>query len=171
MEDEVTERPSALCEERREEYDGASREDAFTDVLPVALYASRPINERDFVLSGSIEEMDNHLNFYLAVNCDVDELFGTHVETDANDDYLNVYANYDLDTGEVADTLEIILCRGDGVDVPMRYRLSDDERAMLLTKMRDYCQQCGTPLSEWREEYLAEQKTEAGPSAVMEQTM
>ena len=139
--------------------------------VPVTLEASRPLNERDLIPEGNIEEMDNLLNFYLAVNCNVDDLFGTHVETADNDDYLNVYANYDMDAGEVAGYLDITLCRGDGVDIPMRYRLSDDERAMLLTKMRDYCQLCGTPLDKWREEYLAEQQAEAGPSAVMEQTM
>ena len=129
--------------------------------VPVTLEASRPLNERDFFPDASIEEMDNHLNFYLAINCDVDALFGTHVDTADNDDYLNVYANYNLDTGEVEDRLEITLCRGDGVDVPMECLLSDDERAMLLAQMRDYCQRCGTPLDKWREKYLAEQEAEA----------
>ena len=129
--------------------------------VPVTLEASRPINERDFFPDASIEEMDNHLNFYLVINCDVDALFGTHVDTADNDDYLNVYANYNLDTGEVEDRLEITLCRGDGVDVPMECLLSDDERAMLLTQMRDYCQRCGTPLDKWREKYLAEREAEA----------
>ena len=129
--------------------------------VPVTLEASRPLNERDFFPDASIEEMDNHLNFYLAINCDVDALFGTHVDTADNDDYLNVYANYNLDTGEVEDHLEIILCRGDGVDVPMECLLSGDERAMLLAQMRDYCQRCGTPLDKWREKYLAEREAEA----------
>ena len=129
--------------------------------VPVTLETSRPLNERDFFPDASIEEMDNHLNFYLAINCDVDALFGTHVDTADNDDYLNVYANYNLDTGEVEDHLEIILCRGDGVDVPMECLLSGDERAMLLAQMRDYCQRCGTPLDKWREKYLAEREAEA----------
>ena len=129
--------------------------------LEVELCAARPLVQSDFEPDGSIEEMDNHLNFYLAVNCNVDDLFGTNIEAVDNDDYLNVYANYDLDAGEVVGYLDITLCRGDGVDVPMRCRLSDDERAMLLTKMRDYCQQCGSPLDEWRAEYLAEREAEA----------
>lgn len=129
--------------------------------VPVTLETSRPLNERDFFPDASIEEMDNHLNFYLVINCDVDALFGTHVDTADNDDYLNVYANYNLDTGEVEDHLEIILCRGDGVDVPMECLLSGDERAMLLAQMRDYCQRCGTPLDKWREKYLAEREAEA----------
>lgn len=137
----------------------------------VELYASRPITESDFIPGDDIEEMDNLLNFYLHVNCDVDELFGTHVGTDANNSYLNVYANYNMDTGRVTNYLDITLCRGDGVDIPMRYRLSDDERSMRLTKMRDYCQHCGTPLDEWRERYLAEQKADAGPAMGIGQTM
>lgn len=150
---------SVPYEERQKIFDRVLQEDAFTAALPVTLYASRPINERDFFPDDSIEEMDNHLNFYLGTNCDVDALFGTHF--DRSDSWLNVYANYDLDTGEVVGVLELTLCRYDGVDIPMRYRLSDDERAMLLTKMRDYCQQCGTPLDEWRAEYLAEREAEA----------
>ena len=133
--------------------------------VPVTLETSRPLNERDFFPDASIEEMDNHLNFYLVINCDVDALFGTHVDTADNDDYLNVYANYNLDTGEVEDRLEITLCRGDGVDVPMECLLSGDERAMLLAQMRDYCQRCGTPLDKWREKYLAEREDEAASTA------
>ena len=152
---------SAPYEERQEKFDQALQEGAFTAALPVTLYASRPINERDFFPNDSIEEMDNHLNFYLGINCDVDALFGTHFDKNDSDSWLNVYADYDLDADEVVGILELTLCRYDGVDIPMRYRLSDDERAMLLTKMRDYCQQCGTPLDEWRAEYLAEREAEA----------
>ena len=129
--------------------------------VPVTLKASRPLNERDFFPDASIEEMDNLLNFYLAINCDVDALFGTHFDKNDSDSWLNVYADYNLDAGEVVGVLELTLCRYDGVDIPMRYLLSDDERATLLAQMRDYCQQCGTPLDEWRAEYLAEREAEA----------
>ena len=39
------------------------------------------------------------------------------------------------------DSKEITLCRGDGADVQMVYKLDGNERASLLEKMRDYCQQ------------------------------
>ena len=152
---------SAPYEARQEKFDRALQEGAFTAALPVTLYASRPINESDFFPDDSIEEMDNLLNFYLAINCDVDALFGTHFDKNDSDSWLNVYADYDLDADEVVGVLELTLCRYDGVDIPMRCRLSDSERTMLLTKMRDYCQQCGTPLDEWRAEYLAEREAEA----------
>ena len=152
---------SAPYEERQEKFDRALQEGAFTAALPVTLYASRPINESDFFPDDSIEEMDNLLNFYLAINCDVDALFGTHFDKNESDSWLNVYADYDLDAGEVIGVLELTLCRYDGVDIPMRYLLSDDERATLLAQMRDYCRQCGTPLDEWRAEYLAEREAEA----------
>ncbi len=128
----------------------------------VELRASRPITGTDFLPTESIEQMGSLLNFYLAVNCDPDTLFGLRVATDDNDDYINVYVNYDMGTGEVVDRLDITLCRGGGSNVPMEYRLTDDERSMLLTKMRDYCQRCGTPLDVWRERYLEELKADAG---------
>ena len=39
------------------------------------------------------------------------------------------------------DELEITLCRGDGANVQLTYKLDGNERAALLEKMRDYCQQ------------------------------
>ena len=40
-------------------------------------------------------EHDEKLNFYVQAEFDVDTVFGTHVLTDENDDWLNIYANYD----------------------------------------------------------------------------
>lgn len=156
--------------ERRRNFDRTLR-DAPSSTAPVTLYASRPINGEDFIPDDSIEAIDNLLNFYLAINCDVDELFGTHFDQHDSDSWLNVYADYNMDTGQVEDYLDITLCRYDGVDIPMRYRLSDSEKDMLLAKMSDYCKMRGSTLSEWREWYLGEQEAEAGPSAVTEQTM
>ncbi len=156
-------------QERQERFDRALREEPFSILLPVTLTATRPLTEEDFIPEDSIEEMDDHLNFYLAINCDVDALFGTHF--DQCDSWLNVYANYDLGSGEMDDYLEMTLCRYDDVDVPLRYRLTYDEQELLLAKVRDYCQHCGTPLEEWRGEYLAEHSQNAAPSATMEQSM
>ena len=41
----------------------------------------------------------------------MDEVFGTHVVTDDNSDWLNVYANYSLADRQVCDTLDLILHR------------------------------------------------------------
>lgn len=101
-------------------------------------------------------------------------MFGTHVCTTQNDDYVNVYADYDMQRSEVSDTLTVILHRGDGSDVEYAYPLTAEERTMLLSKMEAYCQQRdGMTLSEYRDQYLAEQRQERGvaPSMTMEQTI
>ena len=84
---------------------------------------------------------DNLLEFYMEVVFDADKVFGTHVCTGDKDDYVNVYANYDMDARRVCDTLEVYLVRGDGSEQDYKYRLSDEERALLLSKMEEYCQQ------------------------------
>ena len=62
-----------------------------------------------------------------------DAVFGTYVCTTENDDYLNDYAKYDLETGQVHDTLTVILVQNDG-DTEYRNRLSDAEQAAMLTE-------------------------------------
>ena len=75
-----------------------------------------------------------------------------------NDDYLNVYAGYDLETGQVRDTLTVILIQNDN-EMEYRYRLSDAERAAMLPKMDSCCQrQLGMTLEQCRERYLAEEE-------------
>ena len=46
------------------------------------------------VFGDEIIEHDEKLNFYVQAEFDVDAVFGTHVLTDENDDWLNIYANY-----------------------------------------------------------------------------
>ena len=87
----------------------------------------------------------------MPVTFDPDEVFGTGVTTDANDDYLNIYANFDLDAGEVCDALEVILCRSDGEEIAFRYPLTEEERTALTTKMDAYClEQVGQGLEKYR---------------------
>lgn len=105
-----------------------------------------------------ISEIDGRLNFYMETNFDVDAVFGTHVCTDENDDWLNVYANYDLELGCVCDTLEVYLVRDDGTEQDYKYQLSDEEQAFLMPRMEEYCkQQFGCGLDELRNQYLSEQ--------------
>ena len=74
-----------------------------------------------------------------------------------NDDYLNVYADFDLDTGEVCDALTVIYICGDGAEEAYRYPLTGEERAVLRTRMDGYCmEQTGMGLEEHRSQYLAE---------------
>jgi len=120
--------------------------------LPGPVQIMRRLRPEDVSFSEEIAEMDGKLDFYMESFDGVDEVFGTYVCTDKNDDYVNVYADYDLERGEVADSLTVILHRGDGTDVDYAYPLSPEERAMLLPKMEAYCQQqSGMSLADYRE--------------------
>lgn len=78
-------------------------------------------------------------------------------DTDANDDYLNVYADFDLDVGEVCDALTVIQVCGDGSEETYRYPLTEEDRSILRAKMNDYCmEQTGLSLDDYRAQYLDE---------------
>ena len=100
----------------------------------------------------------------MPITFDPDAVFGTNVATDANDDYLNVYADFDLDTGEVCDALTVIQVCGDGSDKTYRYPLTNEERSALRSKMNDYCmEKAGMSLDDYRAQYL-EEDLQSAPS-------
>ena len=107
-----------------------------------------------------ISEINGLLNFYMETNFDVDAVFGTHVCTRGNDDTLNVYANYDIATGQVCDELEVDLHRAGGREEAVEYRLNAVEKAILLRKMDAYCQeQTGQTLADYSVWLMAEDMT------------
>ena len=81
------------------------------------------------------------LNFYVQADFDVDAAFGTFVCTDENDDWLNIYANYDIAQDKPCDTLELDLCKGDGTEEDWSYHLNAAEQEVLARKMEAFCQQ------------------------------
>ena len=88
----------------------------------------------------------------------MDAVFGTHVCTGENDDTLNVYANYDMTSGQVCDELEVDLHWADGREESVEYRLNAVEKAVLLRKMDTYCQeQTGQTLKDYSAQLLAEE--------------
>lgn len=130
------------------------------------LFGSRRLRPDDLIIiSSEIMEMDDHLlNFYLETWFNVDEVFGTHVCTGENNDYLNVYADYDMKRGAMCDLLSITLWHGDDCE-EYKYRLTDEEKAMLLPKMDAYCkEQTGMGIAEYSAKQLAEDmETESPP--------
>lgn len=71
--------------------------------------------------------------------------------------WLNVYANYDMNSSQVCDELEIALHRGDGSETALSYSLNAAEKEVLLRKMEDYCQeQTGMGLAEYSAQIMAE---------------
>lgn len=124
----------------------------------LSLRGQRELCSGDVSFSGDIMQNDHLLKFYMDVLFDADAVFGTQVCTSENDDYLNIYANYDLERGCICDTLEVYLVRGDGSEQDCKYRLSEEAQSFLLPKMEEYCmQQFGCGLDELRRQYLSEQ--------------
>lgn len=121
------------------------------------------LSAENISLAEEICEMDGQrLNFYLETSFNVDAVFGTHVCTAENDDTLNVYADYDMRTGQVCDMLEVDLHRADGREESLEYCLNTVEKAVLLRKMDDYCQQqTGQSLAQYSAQLLAENAQEA----------
>ena len=109
-------------------------------------------------------EEDGKLNFYVDADFDVDAVFGTFVCTDKNDDWLNIYANYDMEKNRPCDTLELCLCKADGTEENWSYRLNAAERDVLLRKMEEYCQkQTGMSLHDYAQQFREEPKQQQGP--------
>ena len=116
------------------------------------------LSARNFSFGDEIIESDGKLNFYVQTEFDVDAAFGTFVLTDENDDWLNVYANYDIAQGKSCDTLELTLCKGDGSEESWSYPLNAAEQDVLLRKMEEFCQQqTGMSLREYAQQLHEEQ--------------
>jgi hypothetical protein len=114
------------------------------------------LSMEDFTPAEEICEMDGHrLNFYLETGFDVDKVFGTRTAKRA--EQMNLYANYDMSAGQVCDELELVLVHASGKEEALTYPLNAVEKAALLRKMEDYCeQQTGLSLKDYSAQRLAE---------------
>ena len=119
------------------------------------------LSAQNFSFGEEIIESDGKLNFYLQADFDVDAAFGTFVCTDQNDDWLNIYANYDVDQDRLCNTLDLNLCKGDGSEEDWSYPLNAAEQEVLLCKMEAFCQQqTGMSLHEYARQ-LRDSETQA----------
>lgn len=150
---------------RREWQNWEARLDLFEERLKGReLTPAHALDVSQVTFGDEIMEMDNHLNFYVAVDFDPDRAFGANVCTDENDDWVNVYANYDIRKGRVCDELEVDLCMGDGTERNYIYPLTSAERKALTKKMDAYClEQTGQSLKEYSAQ-LRGQSQEDGPT-------
>ena len=122
------------------------------------------LSARIFSFGDEIIESDGKLNFYVQTEFDVDAVFGTFVCTDENDDWLNIYANYDIAEDRPCDTLELCLCKADGTEESWSYRLNAAEQDVLLRKMEKFCQeQTGMSLRDYAQQFRAEPEQRQGP--------
>ena len=122
------------------------------------------LSARNFSFGDEIIESAGKLNFYVQTEFDVDAVFGTFVLTDKNDDWLNIYANYDIAQGKPCDTLELTLCKGDGSEESWSYPLNAAEQDVLLRKMEEFCQkQTGMSLRDYAQQFREEPEQRQGP--------
>ena len=122
------------------------------------------LSARNFSFGDEIIESDGKLNFYVQTEFDVDAAFGTFVLTGKNDDWLNIYANYDIAEDRPCDTLELTLCKGDGSEERWSYPLNATEQDVLLRKMEEYCQQqTGMSLHDYAQQFREEPEQRQGP--------
>ena len=99
------------------------------------------LTAQDFSFSDEILMENGKLSFYVQTEFDVDAAFGTFVCTDENDDWLNIYTDYDIAQGRPCDTLELNLCKSDDSEENWSYHLNTAEQEVLARKMEEYCQQ------------------------------
>ena len=122
------------------------------------------LSTRNFSFGDEIIESDGKLNFYVQTEFDVDAAFGTFVLTDKNDDWLNIYANYDIAEDRPCDTLELTLCKGDGSEESWSYPLNAAEQDVLLRKMDAFCmEQTGMSLRVYAQQFRDEPEQQQGP--------
>ena len=119
----------------------------------------RRLSMNEVGFAEEISECGGLLQFYIPVTFDPDAVFGTNVATTENDDWLNVYAAYDLNTGRPCSALDVTLVCGDGNEFAFRYPLTECEQTAVLEKMDACCQeQTGMALADFRARYLAEEQ-------------
>ena len=82
---------------------------------------------------------DKMLNFYVPIFFDAAAVFGKQADHLGPDDSFDVYANYDMDDGDISEYLEILVKYHDGVEDVAMYHLTPEEQEMFLRKMDEYC--------------------------------
>lgn len=140
-------------------YDRDRRQARFTQKLEgKEIVSAGRLGAANFSFVDEIMAVGGRLNFYLENSFDVDRVFGTR--TAKRDDWLNVYANYDMSSRQVCDELELVLIRASGKDMSLSYPLNTVEKAALLRRMEDYCQQqTGQSLEDYSTQLMAADMT------------
>lgn len=89
---------------------------------------------------------EDHINYYLPVIFNPDVAFGFNVNTDKNDDYINIYLNYYPNTD--TDNIEMIICylaKDDDFCVDVLLTEAQKERIKEVIKKESVAAYGGTP--------------------------
>ena len=119
------------------------------------LCGERPLQPDEVSFVYGVHRQDERLQFTLKNDVATDEVFG--MEPGCDDD-VTMFAYYDLKHGEVCDTMDVKVYEEDGSKPYYAYRLSPEEKALLLSKMNPYClEKTGMRLEAHREQFRLEQ--------------
>ena len=105
--------------------------------------------QEEWCIEGDGEE--TYLNFYIPTVFDVDKAFGLHVNTDENDDYINVYLNW----YPYADRVELVVCyMAPDADEAYSVEMDDEQIAELKAVLPEICKAAygATPCELWSKE-------------------
>ena len=102
-----------------------------------------------------VHRQEERLQFMMKNDVATDDVFGMEPGTD---DDVTMYAYYDLKRGEVSDALDVTVFEEDGSKTFHAYRLSPEEKKLLLAQMQPYCLELtGMRLEAHRERFQLEQ--------------
>ena len=126
----------------------ATPEMAEPEIIPAAtdwmsiqyplLYGNRPLTALDLDVQERIGLEDERINFCLDVLADEKSVFGRQLSSEAENSYIQAYTSYMVDTGQVDDTLDIVV-RSSGEDEWFSCTLPDETRQALKQKMDAFC--------------------------------
>ena len=103
-----------------------------------------------------VHRQEERIQFMLKNDVATDDVFGMEPGTD---DDVSMYAYYDLKRGEVSDALDVTVFEEDGSKTFHTYRLSPEEKKLLLGQMQPYCLELtGMRLEAHRERFQLEQE-------------
>ena len=100
------------------------------------LQGSRPLTAEDLDIQERLGTEDGWITFCLDVLADEDTVFGRRFSDE--DAYIQAYTSYNERTGQVDDTLDIVV-RSSGSDEWFSCVLTDDTRKALKQKMDTFC--------------------------------
>ena len=103
------------------------------------LRGPRRLAPENIEIYDEIIQQGRNLNFYMNIWAGIDELLGPLAEEASGFEYADCYANFNMETGCVCDTLTIIVTRSDDSKAECAYWLNPAEKAILRGKMDAWC--------------------------------
>ena len=126
----------------------ATLEKAKPEIIPAAtgwmsiqyplLHWSRTFTAEDLDIQERIGAERDWITFQFDVLADEQEVFGRQLSSEAEDSYIQAYTSYNEHTGQVDDTLDIVV-RSPGGDEWFSCTLPDETRQVLKQKMDAFC--------------------------------